>query len=63
MKPKLNPARSAPLASCGKGIMPMAKSRKLKKAERDVLTCQHCHRVYVNGGYAQRCEHWHESWD
>jgi hypothetical protein len=28
---------------------------------RTIRTCYHCKAVYLNAGYAWRCEHWHEA--
>lgn len=52
--------RSEPLASCGKGLASVKQGKAMTKAQRLLRRCMHCKRLYVNAGWAQRCEHWHE---
>jgi hypothetical protein len=52
--------RTEPLATCGKGLASVKKARAMSPMQRLLRRCCHCKRLYVNAGYAQRCEHWHE---
>lgn len=46
--------------SLNKGRARQADAEKWPAGLREVRTCFHCKVVYVNAGYAWRCEHWHE---
>lgn len=55
--PKL--IRTEPLASCGKGLASVRQRRAMTRRERIINQCSDCQRLYVNAGYAWRCERWH----
>lgn len=50
-----------PLPSAQKGRATTADTTDWTPRQRLIRTCCRCGTVYINAGYAWRCEHWHEA--
>jgi hypothetical protein len=52
--------KATPLPSAQKGRVTKQQCKDWTPRELAMRTCQHCKTVYASGGFAWRCEHWHE---
>jgi hypothetical protein len=53
-------ARARAPESLRKGRATPKEIRTWTERHIEIRTCFHCKVVYLNAGYAWRCEHWHE---
>jgi hypothetical protein len=52
--------KATPLPSAQRGRVTAEQSADWTPLQLAIRTCLHCKTVYVNAGYAWRCEHHHE---